>query len=319
MSRSFIVAVNAVVPFFFYLALGAGARAAKAVDEAFLQKLTKMVFAVMFPFMTFNNVYSATWDGLPSLTLTMFIGGGILLTTALLVFIVPKLVKENARRGVMIQGLFRGNYVLLGVPLTVSVFGPEKGALAAMMVVVVLTFNNILAVIVLEMFNGGSDGKKSSAGSLLLNVAKNPMIIGCVVGLVFFIFRIRLPDCLASPIAAISSMTTPLAMFALGGTLRFNAIAKNMRYISSVLLIRLIVMPLVMMCLGYAIGLRSAELFLVLTVFGTPSAAASYPMAMNMGGDGELAGQLVFTSTAVSMASLFVWIFCLNQMGVLLP
>ena len=72
-----------------------------------------------------------------------------------------------------------------------------------------------------------------------------------------------------------------------------------------------------MLAIGYALGLRGLELFLLIAVYGTPVAAASYPMAQNMGGDGELAGQLVVISTVVSVVTLFFWIFFLRSIGII--
>ena len=63
--------------------------------------------------------------------------------------------------------------------------------------------------------------------------------------------------------------------------------------------------------------LPELELFLLVAVYGTPVAAASYPMAQNMGGDGELAGQLVVISTVVSVVTLFFWIFLLRFVGLI--
>ena len=68
---------------------------------------------------------------------------------------------------------------------------------------------------------------------------------------------------------------------------------------------------------GYLIGLRGVELFLILMIYGTPVATASYPMAQNMGGDGQLAGQLVFTSTVASLATIFLFIFTMSRLGLL--
>ena len=76
-------------------------------------------------------------------------------------------------------------------------------------------------------------------------------------------------------------------------------------------------LPVVMVSIAYMIGLRGVELFLVLMVYGTPVAASSYPMALNMGGDGELAGQLVFVSTVLSMGTVFGFIFLMSRLGLL--
>ena len=83
------------------------------------------------------------------------------------------------------------------------------------------------------------------------------------------------------------------------------------------LVIRLILLPLVMVPFGYMIGLRGVELFLILMIFGTPVATSSYPMAQNMGGDGPLAGQLVFVSTVASLATIFLFIFTMSRLGLL--
>ena len=318
MLQNFLVAGNAVIPFLIYLALGYSAKALDAVDVPFLNKLTKLVFTIMFPFMTFNNIYAAAPDSTPSTALLVFVGGSILLLEAVMLMLVPRLVPENPRRGVIIQAMYRSNFVLFGLPLTVTIFGEEKASVVAMLVTIVLTIYNITSVVILEFFNDSGDpGHKITAKVLLLRLVQNPMLQGCAIGLAFYFFRIRLPDCLAAPIASFANMSTPLAMFALGGTLRFKAITNNLRYLVPTLCGKLVAVPLVLVSIAYAIGLRSVELFLVVAVFGTPVASGSYPMAMNMGGDGELAGQFVFVSTVASMFTLFIWIFCMSSLGLL--
>ncbi len=320
MAESFFVAVNAVIPFLCYLALGGAAKAAGIVDIPFLQKLTRMIFTVMFPFMTFNNIYAADRNTVPSVTLLVFVGVSILILEGLMLFIVPRLVKENPKRGVIIQAMYRSNFVLFGLPLTTAIFGQEQTAIAAMLITVVLTIYNITSVIILELFNDhGDPDHKISLKFLLVRLIRNPMLQGCAIGLLFFCFQIRLPACLSSPISSFANMTTPLAMFALGGTLRFQDIAKNLPYLVPTLLGKLIVVPLILAGIAYVLGLRGVELFLVVAVFGTPIASGSYPMAMSMGGDGELAGQFVFISTIISLFTLFAWIFFMGQIGLLLP
>lgn len=315
MMESFWVAVNAVIPFLCYLLLGYLARQRGMVDIPFLNRLTKLIFSVMFPFMTFYNIYGARWGNIPSAKLLVFVGAGILILQGFLLILVPRLVPENKRRGVIIQALYRSNFVLFGLPLTQTLYGTEQTAVAAMLVTVVLTIYNITSVVILELFNG--EDHRITPMDLLAKLVRNPMLQGCCVGLAFFLLDWQLPRCIASPIAALANMTTPLAMFALGGTLQFHQLQKNRRCLLSTLTGKLIVIPLVLVTLAYLLGLRGIELFLVLAVFGTPVASGSYPMAMSMGGDGELAGQLVFTSTVASMVTLFFWIFSMASLGLL--
>ena len=97
-------------------------------------------------------------------------------------------------------------------------------------------------------------------------------------------------------------MTSPLAIYVLGGTLQFKAIRKNLKYLVPTLTCKLFILPAIIIAIAYTFGLRGLELFLLIAVYATPVAAASYPMAQNMGGDGELAGQFVVISTEIGRA-----------------
>jgi hypothetical protein len=179
---------------------------------------------------------------------------------------------------------------------------------------IMVSLFNVAAVIVLEMFR---EGGKIRPKQLLLGVVKNPLLQGCVVGLLFYLLQIRLPSFIASPVSSLASMATTMALVVLGANLRFDELKKNSRTVTAVLVIRLLLLPLVMVTFAYLIGLRGVELFLILMIFGTPVATSSYPMAQNMGGDGQLAGQLVFVSTVASLATIFLFIFALSQLGLL--
>jgi len=314
MLESFMVAFNAVAPFLILLGIGFAAVRLKLTDRPFMDRLNALNYKLFFPFLMFNNVYSAKPENMPSLKLILTGVLSVSLLVVLLVIIVPRIVKENPRRGVVIQAVFRSNFIIYGIPLTTYVFGAERSSICGMMILIMVSLFNIAAVIVLEMFR---EGGKVSAGKLLLGIIKNPILQGCLVGLVFYLLQIRLPAFLATPVSSLAGLATNLALVILGASLKFEELRKNSRTISTVLLIRLILLPVVMVAFAYLIGLRGVELFLILMIFGTPVATSSYPMAQNMGGDGQLAGQLVFVSTVASLATIFVFIFTLSSLGLL--
>lgn len=311
---SLLVAVNAVIPFLCYISLGYVMRIKGVVKEDFLEQLNKMTFRVLFPFMTFYNIYKADADSMPRPILLIFVGVSILIAEAVMLVIVPRIVKENSRRGVIIQAMYRSNMALFGLPLTISVFGDSASSVAALVVLVAITLYNTTSVVILEMFHGEG---KTSLKTILVNVVKNPLLQGACVGLIFFGLRIKLPNCILTPVAAFSNMTSPLALFVLGGTLHFDAIHKNLKCLVSTLTTKLVLIPAIVLAIGYGIGMRSLELFLVFVTYATPIATASYPMAQNMGGDGELAGQLVVISTVASVFTLFLWIFFMKSVGLI--
>ena len=313
--QNFLVALNAVVPFVIYLAVGLLAVRIRLADREFMNRLNRFTFKLFFPLLMFKNVYNATPESMPSLTLILFTVIGILALIALLFIIVPRAEKRNPRRGVLIQALFRGNFLLYGIPLVVSVFGEKKASVAGFMTLIVISMFNVAAIIVLESFNG--EGRKISCAVLLARLATNPLLQGCIAGLLFFLLKIRLPEFIATPVNTLGNMATPLGMITLGSSLRLKSFGQNARTIGAAVSLKLIVIPLIMLLIGWTVGLRDVELFLILVIFGTPVAVASYPMAVNMGGDGELAGQLVVVSTLLSLATIFLFIFLMAQMGLI--
>ncbi|WP_251495546.1 AEC family transporter [Otoolea muris] len=311
--ESFLIAVNAVMPFLIYISFGYGVVKSGLADEAFMNKLNKVVFRAFFPLLMFNNMYQLKRDFSLNLTLVATAVLSVLFLQALLLLVVPRLVKENPRRGVIIQAIYRSNFVLFGIPLAANLFGDDGSALASMMVAIVIPVYNVTAVIILEMFRG--DGGKTNPLVLVRNVCTNPLILGAAVGLVFFALRIKLPSSVEGPVSQFAGMTTPLALFVLGGTLHFSAIRGNLKYIVPSMTLKLALLPLLITALATVLGFSNVERFVIFEMYATPVATASYSMAQNMGGDGELAGQFVVLSTAASVVTIFLWVYLFTSIG----
>ncbi len=315
MLESFQVAFNAVMPLLLLLGIGWAAVRSGITDRAFMNRLNTLNFKLFFPFLMFKNVYGAEPENLPTTALMITGVVSLLVLVALLLILVPRFVKENSRRGTIIQAIFRSNFIIYGIPLTTFVFGEGKASVCGIMVLIMVSMFNVLSVIVLEYYR---EGGKVRPGPLLLGIVKNPLLQGCAAGLLCYLLGIKLPAFLKEPVFALGSMASTLALVVLGANLQFAELKKNGRTITAVLLTRLLLLPLVMVPLGWLIGLRGVELFLILMIYGTPVATASYPMAQNMGGDGQLAGQLVFVSTVASLGTIFLFIFTMSQLGLLI-
>lgn len=182
-----------------------------------------------------------------------------------------------------------------------------------MLVAVTVPFFNVTAVLILEYFHGG----KVSPMVLLKNVLQNPLIMGAVVGFLFIGLGIQVPTSLETPLSQFSGMTTPLALMILGGTLTFSSLREHIKYLIPAVSVKLILVPAVMVLISAFLPFSPMKRFVLFTIYATPVAAASYPMAMNMGGDGPLAGELVVVSTACSVVTIFLWIFFMRSVGLI--
>ena len=140
--ENFLFALNTVLPFLLYIAFGYGVRMSGLADEDFMKRLNKVIFQAFFPILMFNNLYSIPEGMTLNLRLVAVAIISVLLLQAVLLAVVPRLVKENERRGVIIQAIYRSNFVLFGIPLATSVFGEEGTLLATMMVAIVIPVYN---------------------------------------------------------------------------------------------------------------------------------------------------------------------------------
>lgn len=308
---SFLIALSAITPFMIYLCFGYLARVIGLADEAFLNKLNTVVFKCFFPFLMFWNLYNVD-EGLhvDGKYLAVCVGS-LLLLVLVLCLTVPRIVKDRAKQSVIIQAAYRSNFVLFGIPMAESLVGNKGAALATVTVAIIVPLYNAIAVILFEHYRGGD----VNLPRLVLNVLKNPLIMGALVGLLFLLLGIHLPVPIEKPVHAFSDITTPLAMFVLGGTLHVSAIKANRKYIWPVLGLKLLVLPLIATLISVLLNLTSPERVVLLLMSGAPVAVSSYTMAANMGGDGELAGQYVFLSTIVSLFTLFLFFYTYHATG----
>lgn len=303
------ISLNAVFPFLFYMLFGYFAVKKEFADIPFMNRLNQLIFKLFFPLMMFKSIYS---DGEPfrlEVRIVMICIAALFILLGISWVLVHRAVKEDARRGVIIQALYRTNTVLFAIPLTENLFGQEGVAIASMVVTFLVPLYNMLAVVVLETHRGGKINMKQ----ILRNIAKNPLILGAIAALIVNFFRIRVPELIMKPVSQFASMTTPLALFVIGGTLRFSSVKKNLKCISFVLFIKMILVPAIAVLISIPLGLTPIERFEFFILFAAPIAVSSFSMATNMGGDGDLAGELVVGSTVCSIVTLFLWIFALKS------
>jgi len=313
--QSFFIAANAVIPFICYMMYGYLVKRLGYGDEAFYKRLNQIVFKAFFPILMFNNLYSADLD-LGSNASLIAIFTGILIGIILLcIVLVPVFVKENPRKGVIIQSIWRSNTLMFAYPLCVSMYGEDYGALASLVIATIVPVYNIGAVIIFTLFDRGS-GSKIDVKKILMNILTNPLIIGAIAGGIFKFAGWQIPASVMKPVKDFASMTTPISIFILGATLSLPDIGKNVNIIAATLFLKLVAVPAFILVVMYSLGYRGPELFIAFSLYATPIAGASFPMAQNMGGDGELQGQLLAISTVASLFTIFLWIMSLTAVGI---
>ena len=207
--------------------------------------------------------------------------------------------------------MFRSNFVLYGIPISMSLFGSEAAGMASLLIAVIIPMFNALAVLALEMFNG----QRPNLWGVLFGIATNPLIIASLLGIAFNHFGWYLPGLLHDTMSTLGGIATPLAFVVLGASMNFSETGRCMRPLLITLLMKLIIYPAAFVGAAILMGFRGANLAVLLTVFGSPIAVSSFTMAQQMGGDDQLAGQLVIFSSILSIGTMFLYIWGLNYFG----
>ena len=300
--ESFTICLNAVLPIFLLMAVGYAARCFHLLDRADVAKINKIVFRAFMPAMVFYNIYSSDLSSAVRGSLLGYAVLGVFAEFLLSLGYALLFVKERSRRGVVIQGLFRSNFVIIGLPIAESLVGGDLGPVAILLAVVVPVFN-ILSVISLAIFNG----QKPDWKKVLLDILENPLIIGSAVGIAALLAGIRLPAPLEKVVSQMSDATSPMLLFLLGAFFQFRGMRGHVRELAAVCLGRLVVFPALFLGLAAAMGFRGVELVSLLGIFASSTAIASFTMAQQMGGDAELAGDIVVWTSALCSFTLFGW------------
>ena len=285
----------------------------KLLTEEELAHVNRMVFRVFFFIMMFYNIYTTNIGSVLRPHLIAYALAALAVVYLAAFFLICAFEKNPKRRGAMIQATYRSNFVLMGIPLAANLFGDDKIAVVTMMVAIVVPIYNVLGVFTLETFRGG----RFRLGKILLGVAKNPMIVGAVLGAAFLLSGIPLPGSVLRPLAQVTAATTPIALIILGASFRFGSTRAHRRPLAAVVFARLLVVPGLVLGTAAHLGFRGVDFATLLSIFATPCAVAGFAMAQQMDSDADLAGNAVVFTSALSCFTIFGWILFFKELGVL--
>ncbi|WP_409968459.1 AEC family transporter [Bengtsoniella intestinalis] len=305
-----ILAFSVVFPLFAFMVVGYVLRRVKKIDPPTVGKLNQLVFQLCLPLVVFLSIYNSDFeqDFSPKLITTVLCLS--LITFALCMVIIPRIEPSNPKRASMIQGIYRSNFVLFGIPVAQAVYGDEAVSITAVAIAVVVPIINALSVFALEWYSDrGCDFKRIGKSML-----KHPIIIAALSGLAVKLIGLTIPVLITDVMSDLSAMATPLALLALGASLRMEQLKGSWKQMVFCAVARLIACPLLYISVGIFLGFRGIELIPIFCLAASPTAVSSTAMAQMMGADYELAGQIVAATSLGAILTIFLWISVLENL-----
>ena len=264
------------------------------------KKTNNLLFCIVTPFVIINSFLSMEYTAEKAKGLALAVLFAFLVQFSSLIVNIPffnNLPPDDAC--VYKFASIYGNVGYMALPLAGAILG-EQGVFyccAGLIAHNVMAFTHGV-----WLMNKSSGGKKFE----LKNIIINPGVISVIIGLPLFIFSVKLPDIIQTPIDYIASLNTPLAMLILG-TYIANADLKTLfsvkeQYISA--LIKLILNPAVMLILFKLLKIDPIIAASCTVSASAPSANNSVMFAAIYDKDTEKASKNVAFSDLISIITM---------------
>ncbi|WP_339514088.1 AEC family transporter [Pseudomonas sp. RL_15y_Pfl2_60] len=287
----------ALWPLFALIVAGFYLRRWNFPNEAFWPGAERLNYFVLFPALLFSSLARAPLDNpaLKQLALAVMLGLGI----GWLALLLMRRLRgwPAARFGVFTQGTLRFN-TYLGLAAVGSLFGQPGLTLAALMLALMVPTVNVLSVWSLTAERG------ISLRSLLLPIAKNPLILACLGGALINLSGIGLPGGTDRLLSLLAAASLPLGLLCVGAALKPEELGGEVPALAWSSLARLIGMPLLAWVIAQILGLPAMETTVLVLFFALPTAPTAYVLTRHLGGDSQLMAGAITLQTLLAAASL---------------
>ena len=251
----------------------------------------------------FNRTFSA--DRLRDLGIVALVDLAAFPLAILLGWLLFRKVRDPDRRRNLRFAAIYSNAGFLGLPLVQALLGPDGVFFAVIFVVV---FNIFVWTQGRSMFISGQAGVKE--------LFANPVIPSMVIGIVLFLFSVRLPGFLVTGIGYLAALNAPLSMFVVGASLagvRWRTFATD-PWIWLGTAVRTLLIPTLAILALWPIPLPAEVRLTILIPLACPVAAYLVMFSVLHETDTDFPARLVSLSTLISVLTLPAWVALANTL-----
>lgn len=286
-----------IIILFLIMIVGFIAKRKNIMNNEVSRGLTELVLNVTFPFMiiaSFNFEYSKEMMNTGMIILGISFAAHLLLIAA--GGILFRKYPQNLKGVLRFITVF-SNCGFMGYPVINSIYGTVGVFYTA---IYNIPFNIFMWTFGVMFFTGEKNTKD------IKKVLLNPGIIAVFIGLILFIFSIKLPYVIYSTLDLIGATTTPLSMMIIGSMLAdsdLKTIFSGFTVYYAALL-RLVITPAVVFAILYLAGARGMLLGIPVLISGMPAAANTAIMAEKFNADSMFASKCIFITTLLSAVTI---------------
>jgi predicted permease len=311
--ESLIYSLNATIPIFFVIIIGYILKQIGMLNDNFINVANKFNFKISLPILLFTDIASTNiiknFDG----KYILFCAVVTSICFSTIWFLSKKVIKDTSMVGAFVQASFRGSAAILGIAFIKNIYGDS--GMVPLMIIGAVPLYNIYSVIVLTLEGGENKNAKDNIKKACINIVKNPIIIGIILGMISSFLNINFPQILDKTLQNFAVMASPLALITIGAGFEGKSALAKIKPTLAASVIKLIVQGALFLPLAVFLGFRDQKLIALVIMLGSPTTVSCYIMAKNMNNDDVLTSSIVVVTTLLSAFTLTLLIFILKSLG----
>lgn len=306
-----IAYLDAFVPAFGLLAIGALLRRLLLPEDAVWAGIERLIFWVLLPALLVVAIGSVRLGELPLLGMLAAIWLALALGTAASVALARWQGQPHASMTSVLMGGIRFNN-LIGFAVAGALFGLPGLALGAVATGLIVPFVQVVTTGAFALGGGG----RLRPFAVLRQVGRNPLVLACAAG--FLVAALGgLPPGVKPLLEALGRASVALGLLAVGAALSLGALTDRLGLQLWTAALKLGAMPALTLLFCLALGLEALPTTVAVLFMALPTAATSYVMARAMGGDAPLMAAITTSEHLVAVLSLPFWLWLVQRLTAL--
>jgi len=282
------------------------------VPVSFWDGLSKICYWILFPCLLFDLMSTLQLDTpfLLPFGLTILVGS---MSVVYFGFLSGWLIGASGpTTSSLVQGGLRYNGFLM-LAFVQGAFGLAALEIGALSVAILVPIANIVSVLVIFLL--GDSKKDANLGrAIFTECARNPLIGAIIIGGVVNVSGIPVPDFVIESTELLGRSSLPMLLLCVGASIRIAGLRSHKMALFLAVLSKLIVLPSVMMITGLFLGLEKQVLLVLVVLATAPTAASSYTLAQQLGGDAPLMAEIITAQTLVSAIAIPGWVMAMTML-----
>lgn len=296
-----------ILPIFSHILLGKILKISYFKSEEFWRYAEKITYYVLFPALLINSLANTNFHTQISHAIVSLVTATTLL--AMILIGLQYFLKMEVRTFTsLFQGAVRYNsYIFIGVSSTL--YGKDGIAIVAIIIAYMVILTNIMSVLVLDIY---LKGNIRNVTSIVKNIFKNPLILGCLIGVSLNRVNTYIPISGTIFLEYLGGASLPLSLMCVGAGLNFQHLYRKRMAVLSASFSKLIILPVIAFILLSLFNVSGLPKLIAMLYAAVPSAGNAYILAQQMGGDAETMAAIISATTLLSILTIPLVLNCVH-------